>query len=155
VTAQSARGARRVAADDFFQSYFTTALADDELLTAIEVPAAGPSAWAFYELTRRRGDFAIAGVAATFSLDAGRLVRSGRVVLFAVDEKPIRATDAEAALVGRRLDDDAAIADASALAAQAAAPTGDIHGSARHRQRMTEVVVRRALSSAHYERENP
>ncbi len=85
--ARSASGARRIDAADFFTGVFATALAADEMLTAIEVPALAPrTGTSFLEIARRRGDYAIVGAAAVVTLDdsrtlhrrARRAVRRGR-----------------------------------------------------------------------------
>lgn len=148
VVAQSAGGSRTIAADDFFVSHYTTAMTDEELLVAVRLPAVPPDAWAFHEVSRRHGDFALAGVAAAFAVDEAGLVTSARVVLFAVDERPLRVAEAEEAVVGQPLRDDTAVAEAARRAAAAVEPVADIRGSTRFRKRLTEVAVRRALSTA-------
>jgi carbon-monoxide dehydrogenase medium subunit len=148
VVAQSAGGSRTIAADDFFVSHFTTAMTDEELLVSVRVPVVPPDAWAFHEIARRHGDFALAGVAAAFALDEAGLVTSARVALFAVDERPLRIAEVEEALLGRPLGDDAAVAVAARRAAASVEPVTDIHGSTKFRKRLTDVVVRRALHTA-------
>jgi carbon-monoxide dehydrogenase medium subunit len=145
-------GDRTIAADDLFVSHYTTALAQDELLTVVRLPSRPPDAWAFYEIARRRGDFALAGVSAAFGLSGAGEIVDARVVLFGVDRRPVRATQAEGALLGRRLDDAAAVREAGQAAAAAVEPPGDLHGSTKYRKRLTDVAVRRALSSATIER---
>lgn len=145
VLARGPGGMRAIPADDFFISHFTTALAENELLTAIRMPGHGPDAWAFYEVARRHGDFAQAGVAASFSLDAADNIAASRIVLFAVDEKPLRIPAAEQVLVGRRLDDAELWAEAAEICAETIEPVGDLHGSPAHRRRLVRVAVRRAL----------
>jgi carbon-monoxide dehydrogenase medium subunit len=152
ILARGPGGERRIAAADFFVSHYTTTLADDELLLAVSLPREPVDAWGFHEITRRHGDFALAGAAAAFRLDAAGQVSQARVVLFAVDERPVRATAAEEALLGRRLYDAAAIADAARLAAAGVEPVPSIHGDTAFRQRLTAVAVRRALEQATTER---
>ena len=71
---RSTRGERVVPAEEFFVGHFTTSMDDDELLTEVRMPA-GPTGagWAFYEIARRHGDFALVGVAAMLSLDGDRI----------------------------------------------------------------------------------
>ncbi|MBS1886164.1 MAG: xanthine dehydrogenase family protein subunit M [Actinobacteria bacterium] len=145
VVARGPAGTRTIGADDFFISHYTTALEESELLTAIRVPGPAPDAWAFYEVARRHGDFAQVGVAASFSVDRDDRVASARLVLFAVDERPLRIAVAEEALVGRRLDDAEARAEAAERCAEAIEPVGDLHGSPDHRRRIARGAVRRAL----------
>jgi len=141
-------GARTVPADDFFVSHFATALADDELLTAIRFKRTKREEFAFHEIARRHGDFALAGMASSFELTESGEVADARIALFAVDARPMRVPDAEAAIRGRALGDADAIAEAGAAARAVVDPTGDIHGSASYRKRMTEVTVRRGLQDA-------
>jgi carbon-monoxide dehydrogenase medium subunit len=144
---RSTRGERIVAADDFFVSHFTTALDDDELLTEVRMPS-GPAGagWAFHEIARRHGDFALVGVAAMVALDADR-IRDARITLMGVADRPVRAADAEAALVGRPLDDDTTTA-AAHEATKDLEPASDMHGSAAFRRHLAGVAVRRALTTA-------
>lgn len=90
-------GERRIAADDFFQGLYATALATDEILVAVEIPAQGDGVWGFDELARRHGDYALAGIAATARRTAGG-IDDARIVLFGVADRPILATGAAAAL---------------------------------------------------------
>jgi carbon-monoxide dehydrogenase medium subunit len=141
-------GGRTIDADELFVSFYTTALAEDEVLTAIRLPESAPDAWAFGELARRHGDFAIVGVAASFDLTPSGEVADARVAVFGAADRPVRVSEAEAVLHGRRLDDAAAVGDAAVAAREAVDPIGDIHGSKSYRKRVTEVVVRRALENA-------
>lgn len=151
VVARSALGTRAIAADDLFVTHFTTALADDELLTEVRLPAHGADAWAFHEIARRRGDFALAGVAATFDLDGAGAVAGARIALFGIADRPLRASAAEAALHGHALDDRYAIEAAAMAAAGEVEPLGDIHGGALYRRRLVAVAVRRALRDVRLE----
>src|SRR3984957_8343887 len=84
----AARGRRVIPAEDFFLSPFTTALAEDELLTEIEFPVSdGPTGAAFEEMARRHGDFAMVGVATMLGAVGGR-IDAARVVLTGVSATP-------------------------------------------------------------------
>lgn len=86
-------GTREVSADDFFLGLYETAREEDELVTAIALPSAGPAdRFGFYELARRHGDYAIAGAAIA---DMGGALR---VALFSVADRPVRVPGAESAL---------------------------------------------------------
>jgi carbon-monoxide dehydrogenase medium subunit/6-hydroxypseudooxynicotine dehydrogenase subunit alpha len=141
---RSSRGERVLAADDFFVGPLTTALAPDELLVEIEVPALPRrTGCAFVEYARRHGDFALAGAAATMTVtDAGECSRA-RIALLAAGPTPIRATAAERSLEGRRIDEQAA-RDAGERAAAAAAPAGD----RAHRRALLRALVRTAVLTA-------
>jgi len=148
VTARSTRGERTIAAADFFQGHFTTALDDDECVVEVRMPSMDPSTgYAFQELARRHGDFALVGVAATLALgDDGRIADS-RIAVMGVSDVPHRARAAEAELVGAE-----PTAETFAAAAQTATadltPGSDIHGSAAYRRHLAAVTVRRTLTTA-------
>jgi len=98
----SPRGPRVLPAGEFFQTHYTTALAQDEVVTHVDVPALPPwTGWSFQELARRVGDFAVSGVAALVTLD-GEGCRDARLVACAVAERPLELTDAEAVLRGAK-----------------------------------------------------
>jgi len=141
-------GRREVPAGEFFQSYFTTSLRPGEILTELRLPVSPPrTGWAFEELARRHGDFAVAAVMATTTLDADGRIAAARLAIAGAGPTPIAATDAEAALVGR--DPSAAvIADGAAAVAAAAQPVDDIHGTADYRRQVVAVLARRALTAA-------
>jgi carbon-monoxide dehydrogenase medium subunit len=123
-------GSRRVAADDFFQGYFETALAPDELLTAVRVPRRPGEAWGYQKFVRRSNDWAIVGVAAI----------GGRVALANMGPTPLRALGAEEALAAG-----ASPADAAARAAEGTSPGEDMHADREYRQHLARVLTRRAL----------
>ena len=135
-----AGGARRVPAVDFFVGVFTTALAHDEIVVAVEIPGGG-AAWGFAEVARRAGDFAIAGVAAVLAGDGG-----ARVAAFGVDDRPVRLHAAEAELESRV--DDAAAARAAAAAAAACRPADDVHASSAYRRHLVTVLTESAIRQA-------
>lgn len=140
-------GERVVAAADFFTGFLSTALADDEILTAVRVRAAAPgSGAAFEEVARRHGDFAMAGVAAYVRLD-GEAIAEASIAVSGVDLQPVHALDAQAGLVGQAPTEDAF--DAAAAATSAVLdPSSDLHGSGAYRKHVAGVLVRRALQSA-------
>jgi aerobic carbon-monoxide dehydrogenase medium subunit len=141
-------GERALDAEGFFRTYLTTALEPTEILTAVELPALPPrSATAFLELTRRHGDFAIAGAATVVTLADNGAILSGRIALCGVGPTPIRARRAESILSGQR-PTRSLLADAAAAAAAASDPADDLHGSAEYRREMSGVFTRRALTRA-------
>jgi carbon-monoxide dehydrogenase medium subunit len=141
---ESARESRIVPADSFFVSYFTTALADHELLTEIRIPAPGPTeGTAILEAARRRGDFALAGVAVRLGMSADRCTLA-RVVVFGVGQSPLRLRESESALVDSRLTDPELEQAADAIEA-AIQPASDVHASAEYRSKAAAVLCGRAL----------
>ena len=142
-------GTRTVEAADFFTGLFGTALEADEMLVAVEIPAAAPRAgWAFDEVSRRHGDYALAGVAACVEVDGDGRCRSARIALLSVGEGPVLATEAAAAIVGQQPADEAVRAAAHAAAHRDIDPPGDIHATPAYRRHLAEVLVRRVLPRA-------
>ncbi len=141
------RGERVVRAGEFFVSYLTTALAPDEILIEVRLPAAPPtSGWAFEEFSRRHGDFAIVGIAALLAAD-GERCRRARLAAAGVGPKPIRLRAAEEILEHDGLND-RSVEAAAARAAELVEPDSDIHASAEYRRHLTRVLTRRAIRRA-------
>lgn len=137
-------GIRRVAADDFFVDLFQTAIEPGELLVAIHVPIVRSGhRWAFHELARRRGDFALvgAGILAEFKDD---LIENIRIVFFAVGNTPVRVRQAEEVLIGRRLNEEAIIA-AQAVVSDGLAPPADEQVPPAMRIHLARVLLGRLL----------
>jgi carbon-monoxide dehydrogenase medium subunit len=140
-------GERVVKADDFFLGLYSTLLQPDEILTQIRVPVpAAGSGWSYTKLKRKTGDFATAATAVMLRLDAGR-VASVRIALTNAAPTALRATAAEAALVGRVLDN-AALAEAANLAMAITEPMADQRGDAEYKRAMSGEMTRRALLAA-------
>ncbi|MGO4714665.1 FAD binding domain-containing protein [Bradyrhizobium sp. 2TAF24] len=138
------RGARRVPADDYFVDLFQTAIEPGELLVAIHVPAvAERHRWAFDELARRRGDYALVGGGILAEMTGDR-VDHIRIVFFSVGSTPVRARQAEAALTGRSLIP-AAVADAQATIDADLAPPDDEQVPAAMRLHLARVLLGRLL----------
>ncbi len=142
-------GSRSVAAEDFFEGLMTTSLRGDELLTSIELPAAGPGQGSAYaKLPHPASRYAVIGVAASVTLAAGRF-SAVSVVLGGLTSKPTRAPSVETALVGQA-PSEAGIATASKHTAGDLGGDliGDIYASEQYRQAVAHVWVRRALAAA-------
>jgi carbon-monoxide dehydrogenase medium subunit len=147
IVARGKAGERVVSADDFFQGIMSTALAPDEIVTEVRFPAAaGRRPWGFQEVARRRGDFAMAGIACTVELAGDGTVTAARIVAFGVADAPVLVAAASDVIVGRRLD--AAIMRQAGQAAAAIETRGDIHASAEYRTQLIEVLVARAVAQA-------
>ena len=144
---QSPEGQRRVSAEEFFVSYLTTALAPNEVVTEIRFSPTPPtSGWAFEEVARRHGDFALAGVAGVIDAD-GEQCRTARLAAAGVGPTPIRLRAAEDILVQEGVTEQS-IQRAAAKAAELVEPDSDIHASADFRRHLTEVLTRRAIQRA-------
>lgn len=139
-------GQRLVPAADFFQGYFTTAVADGEILTHIRVPKF--TGWgAHYEkFTRVAQQWSIVAVAAMVKVAGGTIVEA-RIGLTNMASTPVRATAVEAALTGGPATLEAIVA-ASALAAEGTEPASDLNGDAAYRSHLATVLTKRALISA-------
>jgi carbon-monoxide dehydrogenase medium subunit len=148
LTLRRAGGQRTMAAEDFFVSALTTALAPDELLTEVALPPWPPrTGSSLLEVAKRHGDFALGGVAATLTLDAQGRVAGARLVCFGVGPRPVRVSDAERSLVGGA-PSAAPFAEAGRLAAAGVDPSDDIHASGAYRKRLAGVLTARALAGA-------
>lgn len=145
---QGPGGERVVAADDFFVTYYTTDIGVEEVLTKVRVPVRPPSAWGFAEVARRHGDFALAGAVVTATIDGAGSVEEARVVLFGVADRPVRAVAAEAALVGRPLDDTDLPREAAQLAVEGVEFGSDVHVPEIYRREASVALVRRAVADA-------
>jgi carbon-monoxide dehydrogenase medium subunit len=143
-----AGGAREIPAEQFFHAPLTTALAEDELLAAIRLPALPPrTGTAFLELARRRGDYAMMGVAAALTRDANGRCVAARVALCSAGPTPLLAPRAAAALLGTGLEA-AAIAEAASIARTETDPMGSVHASPAYQRHLAAVLARRALTLA-------
>lgn len=137
---------RHVAAEDFFVDLYQTDLKAGELITAVEFPLPGSDRrFAFTELARRHGDYAIVGLAMAGSV-SGNTLAGLRIVYFGVGSTPVRAAGAEAALNGTQ-GTDAAIREAQGRLAQDLAPSGDLTTSAETKLHLAGVLLRRVLAS--------
>lgn len=145
---RSKRGERVVKAGEFFKGYLTTCLDPDELLTQIRLPVQPPSSgYAFMEVARRHGDFALVGVAATLSIDADDRCTAASIALTGVHDTPFRAGSATEILKGTILDDKH-IEDAAQATAASLAPQSDIHASSEYRTHTAQVLTARVLAKA-------
>jgi aerobic carbon-monoxide dehydrogenase medium subunit len=146
VVARGPRGERTLRASELFQSYLTTSLAPDEMLVEVGLPAMPDGAgFAFEEFSRRHGDFAIVGIAATVVRQGERC--TARLVTAGVGPAPTRLRQAEE-ILERDGFSDAAIEAAARRAAELVEPDTDIHASAAYRRNLTRVLTGRALRRA-------
>lgn len=142
------QGERRVPLASFFLGVRRTVLAADELLLGLMVPAPGPGSGGHYlrHTPRRELDIAVVGVASQITLSGG-VCQKARIALASVAPTPVRATAAEAALVGQPVTP-ALIERAATLAVDAARPISDQRGSADFRRHLVRVLTHRTLTTA-------
>jgi CO/xanthine dehydrogenase FAD-binding subunit len=142
-------GVRTVNAADFFTGLFETALKPGELLVDIAIPPMpAKSGYAFIEVSRRHGDYALAGVACRVTLDAKGKCSEARIALVSVGDGPVLAKKAMKAIIGE-LPTEKVIAEAAdAAGSKDCDPPGDIHASVEYRRKLTSVLTRRALTQA-------
>ena len=146
---QNARGVRWIDAADFYVSLFATALEPDEVLTEVRLPALpARSGWSIQELSRRHGDYALAGVAVVVTLDEAGRCADARIVFLSVGEGPVQATRAVQMLHGETPSDALFAETAQVAAAQDIDPLADIHASAAYRRHLAGVLTERALVEA-------
>jgi len=135
VEASGRQGKRTIKADDFFKGLFETALAGDEMITAIRVPAAGAQTrTGFAELARRHGDYAMVGLAASARAD-GKGLADVRLAYFGVGATPLRAKKSEAALAGGDVE--------AAVAALDLDPADDVQATGAVKKHLAGVLLRR------------
>jgi carbon-monoxide dehydrogenase medium subunit len=143
----SSREKRRVKIEDWSRGYMTPNLQPDEILTSIAWESwSGKHGHAFVEFARRRGDFALAGVAALVSLNEKDAVQKAAISLVGVAYGPLRLAAAERVLVGRPLDEQAL--EAAAAEARKIEAKSDIYASGAYRQRLAGTLTARALRLA-------
>ncbi len=133
MVARGPRGEREVAAADFFQGLFETALEPDELLVEVRVPKPAAAGWSFQKFTKRAIDWAIVGVA----------VQGTSVALVNMASTPVRAAGVEQALASG-----AGPRDAAAHAAEGTSPVEDINATPAYREHLARILTGRALAEA-------
>lgn len=145
--ALSPTGQRRIPAAEFFTGFWSTNLADDELLTAARFPVwSGRCGFGVREFARRHGDFAVAGAVVAVQLDSEDRVSRCALSMFGLGSTPIRATSAEAAVLGRA---DVPADEVGRLAVSELTDVpGDLHGSATYRTQVGAAMVARAWADA-------
>ena len=147
IEVQSARGKRTIAADEFYIGPYMTTLEPDELVTSIHYPD-WPSGHItlFREVAQRPGDFALVGMVGALIADGGTISRAG-IAWFGMGPTPIKARQAEQALVGQSLSgiDPRAIAE---LAVADTAPFDDHHASAEYRRTVGKRIFAKTLGEA-------
>jgi aerobic carbon-monoxide dehydrogenase medium subunit len=141
-------GVRVIEATNFFVAALETALQPDEIITEIHFPAWPQGRrWAFHEFARRKGDFAMAGVAVFFDLNDAKQVVDAHIGVIGAADTPIRLGAVEQLLNGQRLEEEL-IGAAARLASQEVDPNSDIHAAADYRRALVGTLTARALRDA-------
>jgi aerobic carbon-monoxide dehydrogenase medium subunit len=148
IVARSKRGEKIYAADGFFTGAFTTALADDELITELRLPGPRDDAGSAYaSLSQRASGYSIVGVAAVVIKEGGSAITKAAIALTGVGDAPYRARAVEEALLGNEGTAES-IATAAAHATDGVTVSGDIHADTEYRTAMAAVYTKRAIEAA-------
>jgi carbon-monoxide dehydrogenase medium subunit len=147
VAAQGPNGQRMIGIDDFLVDTMETSLAPEEVLTAIHIPTPTQrTGSAYIKFERKVGDYAIAAVGVQITLDGDVCTQAG-IGLTNVGPKAIRATQAEAFLVGKRMTMEN-VQEAARLAAEAAQPSSDLRGPDTYKRKVVQTLAARAIRAA-------
>lgn len=146
---RSNQGERWVQAGDFFQGILTTAIEPEEIMDEIAVPPlpdrCGTS---FLEFARRKGDYALIGVAVVITLDTDQLIKSAKIVYLNAGATPMVAVEAAAMLIGQQPGQEVFTEAAAHAVESEIEPMGDIHATVPYRKHLARVLTKRALVQA-------
>jgi CO/xanthine dehydrogenase FAD-binding subunit len=147
IKAQGPAGCREISAEEFFVSALTNRLEPEEIVFEIDFPVLkGHTGWAFEEVARRFGDFALASIAVSFTLSEGRIADS-RVAVMGVADTPLRLREAEEALNGATgaAEDRTRFAE---VVRASVSPADDIHVSGKYRKYLIGGLAEKAIAAA-------
>jgi carbon-monoxide dehydrogenase medium subunit len=147
VVVQGPSGSRLIPIDDFFVGMFETSMRPDELLIEIRIPKPQPnSSGAYLKNERKVGDYAVSAVAVQLTM-SGTTCSAARIGLTNVNPVPMRALNAEKALIGQPLSDELLEAAGRAAAAECD-PSADLRGTVEYKRDLTRVLTKRAIRKA-------
>jgi carbon-monoxide dehydrogenase medium subunit len=147
LVAEGPKGKRTIKADDFFKGLLTTALADDEILTEIRVPAAAANVKSAYvKFPHPASRFAVVGVAAVLTMDGGTVSKAS-IGITGAGSKAVRAKGVEAAITGKAADA-ASIQAAAEKGADGVDVQPDLQGSEEYKKHLLKVFSKRAIEAA-------
>ncbi len=144
IVSRGAGGERTIPAGEFFNGFFETALAEDEIITEVRVPKTGDAGWSYLKFHQRALDWATVGVAAVVGTSNGT-ISGARIAFTNMGHTPLRASAAEAALSGAPRD---AVARAVQNADEGTDPPSDTWASADFRRHLARVLTGRAVEEA-------
>jgi len=148
LVAEGPKGRRTIKVDDFFKGLLTTALAENEILTEIRVPACGANVkCAYAKFPHPASRFAVVGVAAVLTLDGGGKIGKASIGITGAGTKATRAKGVEAAIAGKPADA-ASIQAAASSAADGVDVQADLQGSVEYKQHLLRVFAKRAMEAA-------
>ena len=146
---RSAAGERWISAEDFFQGLFTTVLTPEEILVEVELPAIPSSTgWSFMEVARRRGDYAMMGVASLLTLDEQNICRNAQLVYLGAGGGPVDARQAAMLLHGEVIGEAAIEAAATMASEHEIDPWGSVHATPSYQRHLAYILTKRALKQA-------
>ena len=146
ISVRGPEGLRTVAAEDFFVDALTNCLEPDEIVTEVEFPVLDHDGWAFEEVARRFGDFALASIALSVRR-AGTKLQDARIAVMGVADTPLRLREAEQELVALALDSE--LPDLfSEIVVSKVSPNDDLHASGAYRRHLLKELSKRALRTA-------
>lgn len=147
---QSTNGTRWINSDDFFRGYFETAIDPSEILVEIEVPFhAASTGWAFLEVSRRSGDYAMAGIAALITLDSNHICRKARLVYLNLSDAPLEAKQSADLLIGEMLSDELITQVANKASEEEIMPMESLHATVNYQRHLACILTKRALELAY------
>jgi CO/xanthine dehydrogenase FAD-binding subunit len=146
ISIEGPKGRRTVAAKEFFVDALTNCLEPEEIVVEIEFPVLDHDGWAFEEVARRFGDFALASIAVSVRR-GGAGLGDARIAVMGVADTPLRLKEAEQELIAMRLDDGTADRF-SELVISKISPNDDLHASAEYRRHLLAQLSKRALRTA-------
>ncbi|HAJ06192.1 MAG TPA: hypothetical protein DCL76_06525 [Chloroflexi bacterium] len=147
---ESICGSRWIKSKKFFKGYFETDISADEIMTEIELPLfEDRTGWAFQEIARRSGDYAMAGVAVLLTLDNDNICNNARIVFLNMGEAPMDTNKAVGLLIGEVLTEELIMEVADLASQQEIDPIGGIHATANYQRHLANILTKRALKSAY------
>jgi len=149
IRVRSAGGTREIAAEQCFTGMFTTDLSPEEVLVEVVIPPMPRrTGWAFLEVARRHGDYAMLGVAAVVWLDENGACRDARLVYLNAGDGPVKAGQASSSLIGSHGEPAACEQAASIASEDEIEPLGNLYASPRYQRHLARVLTMRALAAA-------
>ncbi|MCK1394478.1 xanthine dehydrogenase family protein subunit M [Bradyrhizobium sp. 1] len=146
IAVRGPKGLRTIAAEDFFVDALTNCLEPDEIVVEVEFPVLDHDGWAFEEVARRFGDFALASIALSVRRTETKL-EGARIAVMGVADTPLRLREAEQELVALPLD--AQLPERfSEIVASKVSPNDDLHASGEYRTHLLKQLSKRALRTA-------
>jgi carbon-monoxide dehydrogenase medium subunit len=147
IVAQGSKGTRTIRIDDFFVDLFKSSLASDEVLTEIRIPIPAPNTGGAYQkMERKIGDYATSAIAVQLAMN-GNTCSAARIGLTNVSPVPMRAKNAEQAIIGRVITDEVLEMAGKAAAAECD-PSADLRGSVEYKRDLTRVLTKRTIRQA-------